>query len=299
MTMIETRKSEIRFKTSDPERMLGKYTVNRVMKTWKENVVDGDTGKTVEIERSQLLFDRGIYISNDVLSEIRFFLDDGSITEIEVSNQKRMSFLAENTSMYPFRAVVSIEEKKHSFLLYAMAMQNAMDILNDYIELNYFGRYIIVELKQLDFCVILVDKFKSIRKRNIELDVAYLNDEISIDEYLENKTEESGNDMDDEEEDPLKLKFYQIGAKIVSRYKDEADEEYNQTFIVQTFSAVRANLIIEKYLRDRQEERYLESLQHPDQEFVKKQIMSFIEESKKINVGEFIPKQFSEAYQDN
>lgn len=293
--MIETRKSEIRFKTSDPERMLGKYTVDRVMKTWKEKVVDGDTGREMEIERCQLLFDRGIYISNDVLSEIRFFLNDGSINEVEVSNQKRMSFQYENTNMHPFRAVASIQGKKYSFLLYATSIKEAMDILNDYIELNYYGGYDIVELKQLDYCVILVDSLKAIRKRNIELDVAYLNDEISIEKYLDSKIEESEDDMD-EEDDPLKLKFYQIGAKIISRHEDEEDEEYNQTFIVRTFSAVRANLIIEKYLRDRQEERYQESLKHPDREFVKKQIMSFIEESKIINVGEFIPKQFSEAY---
>ena len=82
------------------------------------------------------------------------------------------------------------------------------------------------------------------------------------------------------------------------RLEDNPDEEYNQTFIVHTFSAVRANLIIEKYLRDRQEERYLESLKNPDNKFVKKQISSFIEESKIINVGGFIPKLFSEAYQE-
>lgn len=296
--MIETRKNEIRFKTSDPKMMLGKYTVDRVLKTWKENVVDDSTGEVKEVERNQILFDRGIYISNEVLSEIRFFLDDGSIEEIEVSNQKRMSYPCENTSMYPFRAVVSIEGKKHSFLLYATSIKQAMDILNDYVELNYFGRYLIAELKQLDYCVILVDKLKTIRKRNIELDVAYLNDEISIEEYLDNKTEESENDMN-EEEDPLKLKFYQIGAKILLRHEDDDDEEYNQTFIVHTFSAVRANLIIEKYLRDRQEECYLQSLLNPDNKFVKKQIMSFIEESKIINVGGFIPKQFSEAYQED
>lgn len=293
--MIETRKNEIRFKTSDPAEMLGKYTVNRVMKTWKERIVHADTCETEEIERNELLFDRGIYISNDVLSEIRFYLADGSITEIEVSNQKRMGVLCENTMMYPFRAVVSIEGKKQSFLFYATAMHNAMEILNDYVELNYFGRYVIVELKQLDFCVILVDKLKTIKKRNIELDVAYLNDEISIEQYLESKVEESDDDMADEEEDPLKLKFYQIGAKIISRQPDEDDEEYNQTFIVQTFSAMRANLIIEKYLRDRQEERYLEAMQRHEV-FVKRKIVSAIEESKIINVGGFIPKQFSEAY---
>jgi len=65
---------------------------------------------------------------------------------------------------------------------------------------------------------------------------------------------------------------------------------------VRTFSAVRANLIIQKYLQDCQEERYQESLEHPDRKFVKREILSFIEESKILSVGDFIPRQFSEAY---
>ena len=294
--MIETRKTEIRFTTSDPKQMLGKFTTSRIYKTWIETAVD-DKGNVQNLDRNQLLFDKGIYISNDVLSEIKFWMDSGDIKEIEVSNQNRMASIIENTRMFPFRAVAVINDKKHSFLLYAMSVQNALDVLNDYVELNFSGGFYISDLKMLDFCVILVDKLKSVKQRNIELDVAYLNDEISMDEYKENKLDEPENDFDDEADD-LKLKFYQIGAKIVMRLEDNPDEEYNQTFIVHTFSAVRANLIIEKYLRDRQEERYLESLKNPDNKFVKKQISSFIEESKIINVGGFIPKLFSEAYQE-
>lgn len=116
---------------------------------------------------------------------------------------------------------------------------------------------------------------------------------------MENKIEESDEDAKEEEEaDDLKLKFYQIGAKIITRLEDNPDEEYNQTFIVQTFSAVRANLIIEKYLRDQQEKRYVESLS-TENILVKKEIVSFIEESKIINVGGFIPRAFSEAYQED
>lgn len=298
--MIDTRKSEIRYTTSDPAKMLGKYTTSRVYRNWTETMVDGETGKTVDIERSQIILDRGIYISNDVLTEIKFWLQEGSLSEIEVSNQKRMSYLEENSKMFPYRAVVSIDKKKYSFLLYAVSIQNAIDILNDYVELNYHGGYYITDIRELDFCVILVDKLKSVKQRNIELDIAYLNDEISVEEYMENKIHESDKDSDENgEEDSLKLKFYQIGAKIIMRLEGESDEEYDQTFIVRTFSAVRANLIIEKYLRDQQEKRYLESLAHPDRKFVKKEILAFNEESKIINVGGFIPRQFSEAYYED
>lgn len=279
--------------------MLNKYTTRQVIKTWQENIVGEDGQKAVN-ERNQLLLDKGILITNAVLSEIKFWIEEGSIKEIEVSNQNRMAYVQENTRMYPYKAVVSIDRKRHSFLLYALSAQNAIHILNDYVELNFSGGYNITDLKELDFCVILVDKLKSVRQRNQELDVAYLNDEITMREYVEGKLDESDDDSDEEgEEDTLKLKFYQIGAKITMRLEDIPDEEYNQTFIVQTFSAVRANLIIEKYLRDIQDERYLQSLSNPNANFVRKQIISAIEESKIINVGRFIPRLFSEAYQED
>ena len=296
---METRKSEVRYYTSDPAKMLNMYTTSQVTRTWKESFV-GDNGKLQEVERHELILDRGVYITNDVLSELKFWMEEGSVKEIEVSNQKRMSYEVENTCMYPFRAVVSIEGKKSTFLFYALSVRNAIDVLNDYIELNFCGRFAIVDIKQLDYCVILVDKLKTIRQRNLELDIAYLNDEISIEEYIGSKIEEDDDKScsDEDENDTLKLKFYQIGAKIIQRIdeNDKNQDEYNQTFIVRTFSATRANLIITKWLQDQQERRYRESLLHPDSKFVKRQIISFIEESKILSVGDFIPRQFSEAY---
>lgn len=297
--MIETRKSEIRYYTSDPAKMLNMYTTSKVLRTWKESFV-GENGEVQTIERNELILDRAVCITNDVLTELKFWLKEGSLKEIEVSNQKRMSYEVENTSMFPFRAVVSIEDKKSTFLFYALSMKNAMEILNDYVELNFYGRFYIVDLKMLDFCVILVDKLKTIRQRNLQLDIAYLNDEISIDEYVDNKIDDvvDKSDVDGDENDTLKLKFYQIGAKIIQRIdeNDHNQEEYNQTFIVRTFSATRANMIIAKWLQDQQEIRYQDSLSHPDTKFVKRQIMSFIEESKILSVGDFIPRQFSQAY---
>lgn len=297
--MIETRNNEVRYFTSDPSKMINKYTVNRVMKTWTEKVYDESANESVEIERHEILLDKGVLINGDVLSSIRFWIEEGSINEIEVSNQRRMAYQSENTRLFPYKAMVKINDKKYSFLLYAVSVSNAIEILSDFIELNYTGGFYITELKEMDYCMILVDKLKSVTQRNIELDVAYLNDEISMEEYLESKIDEEYNDNEDNEDgDPLKLKFYQIGAHIIQRLPDIPDEEYNATFIVQTFSAVRANMIIEKYLKDQQEKHYQESLNHPDRNFVKKEIFSFIEESKIISVGKFIPRQFSETYSE-
>lgn len=299
--MIENKKTEERYYTSDPSRMVGKYITQRVYRTYIQELIDKDSGKVESIERHEILFDRGILITPDVLEEIKFWINEGSIKEIEVSNQKRLSFTQENTYMFPYRTMAKIDGKKHSFLLYALSVQNVIEIITDFIELNYSGGFTITDIKELDYCVVLVDKLKSIKQRNLELDIAYLNDEITMEEYMDskidNKSENENANIEDDSYD-LKLKFYQIGAKIISRIdeNDTNEEEYSQTFIVQTFSAVRANLIIEKFLQDQQEKLYIESLSHPDRNFIKKQIMSFIEESKIISIGRFIPKIFSEAY---
>jgi hypothetical protein len=299
--MIENKKTEERYYTSDPSRMVGKYITQRVYRTYIQELIDKDSGKVESIERHEILFDRGILITPDVLEEIKFWINEGSIKEIEVSNQKRLSFTQENTYMFPYRTMAKIDGKKHSFLLYALSVQNVIEIITDFIELNYSGGFTITDIKELDYCVVLVDKLKSIKQRNLELDIAYLNDEITMEEYMyskiDNKSENENANIEDDSDD-LKLKFYQIGAKIISRIdeNDTNEEEYSQTFIVQTFSAVRANLIIEKFLQDQQEKLYIESLSHPDRNFIKKQIMSFIEESKIISIGRFIPKIFSEAY---
>lgn len=115
---METRKNEIRRVTSDPAEMLGMYTTTTVYKTWTETAVD-ESGEVVTIDRHQLLFDKGTYIDNDVLSEIKFWMEEGSIKEIEVSTQKRMCSVLLNTAMYPFKSVMEIDGKKHSRLLYA------------------------------------------------------------------------------------------------------------------------------------------------------------------------------------
>ena len=66
--MIETRKTEIRYVTSDPKKMLNMYLAKRVLKTWEESFIDEDTGETVTIERNEILFDRGTLIDQDILA---------------------------------------------------------------------------------------------------------------------------------------------------------------------------------------------------------------------------------------
>lgn len=300
--MIESRKTEIRFVTNDPKKMLGKWVARRALKTWTEDFIDETTGKTVSVERNDVLLERGTYISQDVLCTINFMMQEGSLKEVEVSNQNRQGTLLENRSIYPYKAVAKIDGKRKTFLLYANSITNALLILVDYIELHCKGGFEITDIKEMEFCVVIIDRLRSAEARKYELDTAYLKGEISMEDFVEATAEnitEGNPDAEDISNDNKETKkFYQIGAHVVLHDDKEGDIEEDHTFIVQTISAVRANMLIEKWLRDKQEERFRESLRHPERTFIKYQINSFIEESKIIPIGCFIPVDFSQVYND-
>lgn len=73
---------------------------------------------------------------------------------------------------------------------------------------------------------------------------------------------EGNPDEVEEPKDKETKKFYQIGAHIVRHNEKEGDEVEDGIFIVQTISAVRANMLIEHYLRTEQDKRYQESLKN-------------------------------------
>ncbi len=282
--MIETRKTERRYVTSDPREMLNMYLAKRVLKTWKESFIDEDTGETVNIERNEVLFDRGVLIDQDVLAKIRFSMEADGIREVEVSNQKRMAFENENNCLYPYIAQAQIRDKKYKFLLYATGLENAIVILKDYIELNYQSGFTPTMVKEFDSCIILTDNLK---ERKV--------DDASIEELKEEfLLGESAieDDEDDEESKPDEKKFYQIEAKVTY---DE--EQRTQTFVVNTFNVDRAMMLITHWLKNKEEECEKQA-KEKGHEFNKREIHAAIESAKPIPVGRFIPKEFSMAYME-
>ena len=241
--MIETRSAEQRYVTSDPKKMLNMNHAKRVLKTWEESFIDEDTGETVNIERNEVLFERGSLIDQDLLAKIRFSMEADGIKEVEVSSQKRLAFENENKFLYPYLAQAQICDKKYKFLLYATGLENVCLILKDYIELNYQSGFTLTMAKEFDSCVILTDNLK---ERKVDYaPVAYLKDEITMEEYVDKMDEES----EDEESKPDEKKFYQIETKITF---DE--EERVQTFVVNTFNVDRAMMLITHYLKNKEEE---------------------------------------------
>lgn len=287
--MIETRKTEIRYVTSDPKKMLNMYLAKRVLKTWEESFIDEDTGETVTIERNKILFDRGTLIDQDILAKIRFSMEADGIREVEVSNQNRLAFENENNVLYPHIAQAEIGGKKSKFLLYATGLENACLILKDYIELNYLFGFTLTMVKEFDSCVILTDTLK---ERKVDDDsIAYLKEEITTEEYLDKMDEEN---QEDEESKPDERKFYQIETKITFMNGENEDERV-QTFVVNTFNVDRAMMLITHYLKNKEEECEKQA-KEKGHEFRKREIHTAIESAKPIPVGRFIPKEFSIAY---
>lgn len=286
--MTETRKTELRYVTSDPKKMLNMYLAKRVLKTWTEDFVDESTGKVVSIERNEILFERGTLIDQDVLTQIRFCMEADGIKEVEVSNQKRMAFENENKCLYPYIAQAQIGDKKYKFLLYATGLDNVIAILKDYIELNYQSGFTLTMAKEFDSCIILTDNLKE-RKVDSASEV-YLKNEISSEEYLD--AMDSGN-TENEEPKPDEKKFYQIGTKVV--FDDE--EERIQTFVVHTFSVDRAMMLITHWIKNKEDE-YEKQAKEKGYEYEKREIHTSIESAKPIPVGRFIPREFSMAYVD-
>lgn len=290
--MIETRKTEIRYVTSDPKKMLNMYLAKRVLKTWEESFIDEDTGETVTIERNEILFDRGTLIDQDTLAKIRFSMEADGIKEVEVSNQNRLAFENENKFLYPYLAQAQISDKKYKFLLYATGLENACLILKDYIELNYQFGFTLTMIKEFDSCVILTDNLKE--RKVDDASLAYLKNEITMAEYVDKMDDET--EDSDEESKPNEKKFYQIETKITFTDGENEDERV-QTFVVNTFNVDRAMMLITHYLKNKEEECEKQA-KEKGHEFKKREIHTAIESAKPIPVGRFIPKEFSMAYKE-
>lgn len=272
---IETKFNEERKVTGNPREMLNKYIVKRVFKTWIEDFVDEDTGLVTSIERNEVLFDRGIFIDQDVLAQIKFYMSAGDITEIEVSNQKRIAHQLESTYLHPFIAQAVIDDKKVKFLFYATKVETSLLLLKDYIELNYSNGFYISMIKEFDSCIILTDTLKKAKA------------DIPFDEW-DNINPDEINDEDSEDK-----KFYQIECRI--NYDD--DYSTTQLFVVHSFNVDRCMMLVNRYIKDQQDIKEREAIER-GAEFERKEFHTMIEAAKTISIGCFIPKEFSEAYKE-
>lgn len=229
---IETRKDEIRYRTDDPRRMVGKFFASPVLKKWYEDMVDGDTGEIISIERNDLLFENGKYIDEETAQSISFHLQCGDITDVEVSNQRRIARPDRRYSLLPFKATAQIGNKKKSFILQAQNATLAIEVVTDFIELNFTSRFVVDSVKAMPGVIILNDRFR----RAVE--------EVE-------GGNEAGEETPNGEEARDDTKYYRIEADIVAKStdgEDDAKPPMSYDFIVKTRDIDTAKAVITAWL---------------------------------------------------
>lgn len=148
---MQTRKNEVIQTITTSEQLsscIGKYTSKRVLKTWIEDFVDEDTSEVIPIERSEILFDSGVLIDNNNISEMLFYLQSGDVKEIVVSNQQRRAYEALAPGYYV--VTVDLGKRKVKILLQCFSIPIACYIINDYVSLNFSGGYKISGIRQFN-----------------------------------------------------------------------------------------------------------------------------------------------------
>lgn len=171
---INTRFHEDIITTADIAKMKGSYLAERLLRSWNEDFVDEDNGDVVSIQRNEIIYDRGTFIDNDVLTEINFHLQTNDIQEVKISNQKRIGFLSGGlTSVW--QAVAKYNNKKFTYMLYSNSMRMAFDIATDFLEQELPGGFQLHTLKELDYSnpIVVDDDTEELDFYKIELEVSF------------------------------------------------------------------------------------------------------------------------------
>lgn len=265
MKNIETRKTEVRFSTSDSAEMLGKFLAKDLLRCWQVDFLDEDTGQVIIVDRNELIAQTGQLIEGDLLSRINFHLQAGDISKVEVSNQRREAFCLKNTHMYPYAVSFEVTDKKKKYLLYAPSVEAATEIMKDYIELNFIGGYQIKMVKEFSNCIMLHDSLcKLIHNTN-------------------------GAELAEEEVSEYEKKFYQIEVNVLH---DEAT--IYEKFVLFTKDVDTAMVQINNYISNEIKRRAKSPDFNQPLEF-----KTTIESAVVIPFNGMVEREFSEAYTES
>ncbi|MCG8213584.1 hypothetical protein J2Q11_12350 [Tenacibaculum finnmarkense genomovar finnmarkense] len=151
----QTRLEEVIIETSDIDKMKGKYLSERLLRTWSDEFVNESTGEVTDIERNELVFEKGTYLSNDNLSQINFLLQSGDLKNVSVSNQQREAEHADGVKSVWIVSALINNKKKANYYLYADSVQMAIIIAIDYLEQNHSTVFKLVNVKIESFFTLL------------------------------------------------------------------------------------------------------------------------------------------------
>ena len=291
---LKTRKSEVIIRSLDPKELLNKFLTRNLTRTWMDDFVDADTHEVVSVERSEIILTKGTCLNHENMQYVMFHIQTGDITEpIEVSNQSRQGDECKYCR-YPFLCKVNINGTITKFLLEARGVRQVLDIVADWCELNCQGKFGILEVKEYDSAVILVDK---LRQYSIdEAQKRYLEGEIPFEEFMDEVVDDIELDKTsaDDGDSHAHLKFYQIKAAVA---KDGERMDGTSLFVVLAADADRAILTINAYLQQKQKAHNEKMIrENRPEEIEQRAVTATIEESKIVNFNRLIPDAFCKAY---
>lgn len=134
-----TRYQEIKYRSDQPVRMVGKFTAEHVKRTWKEDFFDKDTKQVITVDRYETIITRGQEISHDMIPKILFHMQAGELKDILVSNQRRMRDQVKRTHPTPFIVNLHMGDRGCKVIVQATSIKQAINIAADWGRTNRRG----------------------------------------------------------------------------------------------------------------------------------------------------------------
>ncbi len=260
--------------TAEPSEMNGKYVAEDLYRKWKEveQKTDPKDGhkSNVEVEKKELILKRGTLLDADAIQTVQFHIQANDITGVFCSTiQRRATLATPPASQKPWKIQVenSVKPKKHTIILYAKTVQDALAITTEYMERTYDGQFTFKSVGNFDNATFVAPKPRELK----------------------------------EGEKAPELTFYIISVS--AKWRDD-DDVQNGTIVLQAENVDVATAMIEDIITKRRED-FLKQLkaESSDKERIKKEtdklkagFVLTLNEAKKVNCTDIVPKELSNAF---
>lgn len=269
ISKMQTRKDEIVITTTDPSEMLGKYLVNSIFRKWYEPFVDEDTGEIMEVERHEIVLERGTYLDPEKMAVVNFHMQADDLTEVTVSNQKRVGKFATGFGVHPWSVTVLLH-KKHKYLCLARNIWQAIEIVEDYCEQKFDIVFDVVSAKELKQHIFIFDDTSKLVEENGQI-----------------KTQ-----TEIDEERGAVYVFYSV--EVDAKYCDDSVTNYR--YLVYAKDVDNAKVLIEKDVRKKAEQEAAIYGSEFCADRAEGEIEIIVKQAKQINCAGVIGLEFTEAY---
>ena len=268
---IQTKFDEVRFYTDNPKEMLNRYTAESVYRKYDENLCTDGTGEVVTVNSQELIFERGEQLTADVLPRVQFFLDEGSIKRMYVSNQCRSGVKVFREYPIPYIVNVRLGSGSSKFVVRAASMEMAIAEVTDWCEQKIDGAFEVIYAKLASDFTIIEDTLRKLER-----------EELAQQTGSKVAAEQDGKEEND-------LKYYQIDTRTTVVVDGEVYgvEDEARTFLLRVKDADLAKVLIKKWLNKRLDARNVSE---------DRKIAITLDEAVVFNCNKIIPNAFSEVY---